>query len=144
MPEMPAVPEGASVRFVSPADGATVTGPLVDGKVEVAVQMGVEGMALKPAGEVEAGTGHHHILVDTQPVPAGTAVPADEQHIHFGKAQTEAKLQLAPGQHVLMLQFADGMHRSYGPQVSARIAITVEAAGGAAEGEGTTEAAKPE
>lgn len=111
--------EGAKVMFVEPADGATVKSP-------VKVVMGVEGMTIQPAGELKEGTGHHHILVDTEPVAFGTAVPADEKHIHFGKGQTETELELAPGEHTLMLQLADGVHRSYGEQMSASIKVTVE------------------
>ena len=73
----------------------------------------------------------------------GTAVPADDSHIHFGGAQTEADLMLTPGEHTLMLQFADGAHRSYGPDLTARISVTVtvaeESADEPVEGEEPTE-----
>lgn len=127
--ELPAVPAGAKVSFVEPAEGAALQGALENGKIAVPVKMGVEGIALKPAGAVEAGSGHHHILIDAEPVAAGTVIPADDQHVHFGKAQTDAQLWLTPGPHKLSLQFADGIHRSYGPQLSATINITVAPAG---------------
>lgn len=127
----------ARVTFENLEDGATVSGPLVDGKVSVHVEMGVEGAEIKPAGELEAGTGHHHIIVDGQGVALGTPVPADDTHIHFGAGQTETDVMLAPGQHTLTLQLADGAHRSYGPDLTARVSITVEeAAAEEAEGEG--------
>lgn len=110
---------GAKVMFVSPADGDKVKSPLT-------VVMGVEGMTIQPAGDLKAGTGHHHLLIDTDPVAFGTAVPADETHIHFGKGQTEAEVELKPGEHKLILQLADGVHRSYGEQMSATITVTVE------------------
>lgn len=106
------------VFFVSPADGATVKGP-------VTVKMGVEGMTVKPAGEVVASSGHHHVIVNASGVAEGAVVPADAQHIHFGKGQTEATLTLPPGKHTLTLQFADGLHRSYGPALSQTITVTV-------------------
>jgi hypothetical protein len=127
--ELPAVPAAAKVRFLAPADGAVIEGPLENGKIAVAVKMGVEGIELKPAGPVEAGSGHHHILIDVEPIAAGTVIPMDEQHVHFGKAQTEATLALTPGPHRLSLQFADGVHRSYGPQLAATIAVSAVAAG---------------
>ena len=105
---LPAISDDARVFFVSPSDGAVVTGPLVDGKVEVKFEMGAKGVAVEP-------------------VEKGTAVPTDEQHVHFGKAQTEAVIPLAPGVRRLTLQFADGAHRSYGPEVISSISITVEA-----------------
>ena len=113
------VPEGGKVFFVSPMDGATVTSP-------VKIQMGVEGMEVQPAGKIQDGSGHHHIVIDADPIAKGTLVPADEQHKHFGKGQTETELTLAPGQHTLQLQFANGVHLSYGEQMSAKITITVE------------------
>jgi len=113
------VPEGAKVFFVSPQDGATVTSP-------VKIQMGVEGMEVQPAGQIKDGSGHHHIVIDADPIAKGTLVPADEQHKHFGKGQTETELTLTPGQHTLQLQFANGVHLSYGEQMSSKITITVE------------------
>ena len=50
------------VYFVEPKDGATVASP-------VKVKFGVDGMAVKPAGDMSAGSGHHHLIVDGKPVP---------------------------------------------------------------------------
>jgi hypothetical protein len=131
--ELPPVPAGAKVFFVEPAEGAKIVGPLENGKVTVAVKMGAEGIAIKPAGAVEAGSGHHHVLIDVpEGVAQGAIVPKDEQHLHFGQAQTEAKVALAPGDHTLTLQLADGIHRSYGPALSASVKLSVAAAGSVA------------
>jgi predicted small lipoprotein YifL len=127
--QLPPVPQGAKVSFVSPADGATIEGPLENGKISVPVKMGVEGIALEPAGPVTPGSGHHHILIDAEAIPVGVVIPKDEQHEHFGKAQSEATLLLAPGPHKLSLQYGDGIHRSYGPQLAATITITTAAMG---------------
>ncbi|MBP6707250.1 MAG: DUF4399 domain-containing protein, partial [Achromobacter sp.] len=40
--------------------------------------------------------------------------------------QTETELKLAPGKHTLTMQFADGAHRSYGPDLSSTISVTVK------------------
>ena len=122
---LPAIPEGAKVMFTEPADGAKVQGTLENGKIAVNVKMGAEGIVVKPAGAVEAGSGHHHIIVDAEPDPEGKVVAKDEQHIHYGQGQTEAKLMLSPGDHTLQLQFADGIHRSYGPKLQNTIKINV-------------------
>jgi len=111
--------EGAKVVFGEPAEGAKLKSP-------VKVVMVVEGMEVKPAGELIEGAGHHHIIVDSEPVKFGEAVPADDKHIHFGKGQTETELELEPGEHTLQLQFADGMHRSYGESMTTQITIVVE------------------
>ena len=120
-----AAPEGAKVHFESPVEGSKIEGPATDGKVKVAVKMAVENMEVKPAGELVAATGHHHIIVDGAGVEAGQTVPADATHIHFGKGQTETELELTPGEHTLTLQFADGAHRSYGPALTQTIHIVV-------------------
>lgn len=117
--EMADAPEGAKVSFKMLKDGDKVSSP-------VAVAMMVEGMEVKPAGDTTPASGHHHIIVDGQPVPKGEAVPSDEKHIHFGQGQTETEVELPPGEHTLTLQFADFAHRSYGPDLSATVKITVE------------------
>ncbi len=107
------------VFFVAPADGAMVSNP-------VKVQFGVEGMAIKPAGEVLPNTGHHHLIIDGDSIPAGQVVPTDDTHLHFGKGQTETSVNLTPGDHTLTMQFADGAHRSYGPAMSQTIKVHVK------------------
>lgn len=124
---MPAIPEGAKVAFIDPQANASVKGPLKDGKVEVKVKMGAEGIEVKPAGEVVPNSGHHHLLLDAEPAAAGQVVPKDDTHLHFGKGETETTVALTPGSHTLTLQFADGIHRAYGPQLSASIEIEVAA-----------------
>lgn len=117
--EVPAVPAGASVYFENLEDGATVSSPLY-------VSFGIKGMEVEPAGLVKEGFGHHHIIIDGAATPDGETVPADETHIHYGGGQTGDTLNLSPGAHTLILQFADGLHRSYGAQMSAEISVTVE------------------
>lgn len=105
------------VYFVEPADGATVTSPFK-------VKFGVKGMEIRPAGDMVANSGHHHLIIDGHPVPKGEAVANNEHSLHFGKGQTETELTLPPGPHTLTLQFADGKHMSYGPAMSATIHVT--------------------
>lgn len=117
---LPAIPDGAKVFFVNLKDGQKVKSP-------VKVEMGVSGIALDSAGIIRPASGHHHILVDVgDSLTAGTVVPKDSLHLHFGNAQTQAELKLAPGKHRLALQYADGIHRSYGGKLSKAINITVE------------------
>jgi hypothetical protein len=106
------------VFFVEPKDGAEIKGP-------IKVIMGLEGMKLVPAGEVVDGTGHHHILINQDFIAPGQVIPTDDSHRHYGKGQTEAELDLPPGDYKLTLQFADGLHRSYGREWSATINVKV-------------------
>lgn len=106
------------VYFANLKNGDTVKNPVI-------IQMGVRGMDVEPAGAYHEGKGHHHLIIDGSFVAKGDVVPKDATHIHFGKGQTTDTLTLAPGQHTLTLQFADGMHRSYGEKWSSTIKVTV-------------------
>lgn len=106
-------------QFISPKDGDTVASPLP-------IKMGIKGMKVHKAGDIIEGTGHHHLIIDGAYVAENEVVPADDQHIHFGKGQTETTIKLKPGKHTLTLQFADGHHQSYGKVMSRTIHITVK------------------
>jgi len=114
-------PEGAKVSIISPADGATVDKTFT-------VKFGVEGIQLAPAGDQTPNTGQHHQLIDVdQPIAAGQVIPADANHVHFGKAQTEAEVTLAPGKHTLQLELADKNHMTFEPViVSKKITVNVK------------------
>ncbi len=107
------------VFIVSPANGATVTSP-------VTVTFGIEGYAVAPAGTYEAATGHHHLLIDTGLPPLDQPIPADANHVHFGKGQTETTVELAAGEHTLQLLLGDGNHVPHNPPLASDvITITV-------------------
>ncbi len=113
-----AVAEDQRVYFIEPRDGAEVVSP-------VKVVMGVEGMKVKPSGGVVAGAGHHHILINQGPMRGGKVIPTDKTHLHYGKGQTEATIDLEPGDYTLTMQFADGLHRSFGNKMAHTIRIKV-------------------
>ena len=114
-------PKGAEVFIVSPEDGATVSQTFT-------VKFGTEGVALAPAGDVTKNTGHHHLLIDVDKLPAaGQPIPNDANHMHFGKAQTEATIKLAPGKHTLQLELGDAGHMPFDPPiVSKKITVNVK------------------
>jgi hypothetical protein len=96
--------------------------------VSFKVEMGLEGMNIKKAGETpdDKVSGHHHLIIDGMAMTEGQVIPNDEKHLHFGKGQTELELKLAPGEHTLTLQFADGAHRSYGEKLSSTVKVHVK------------------
>ena len=113
-------PAESSTYLISPANGAVVTNPVV-------VLFGLKGMGVAPAGVEKAGTGHHHLLIDTDLPPLDRPIPNDAQHRHYGGGQTEAILELAPGEHSLQLILGDERHIPHDPPVvSERILIRVE------------------
>ncbi len=110
--EKPAVKSGSAhkmVFFIAPADGAELKSP-------VRVNFVLIGMELAPAGRETPNSGHHHLLVDVDELPAADQpIPADEHHIHFGKGQNETMLELAPGEHKLQLILGDKNHQPHNP-----------------------------
>lgn len=111
----------AKVYIIWPPDGQVIPG----GKFWV--RMGLSGPAgVAPAGVEKANTGHHHLLVDTDLPPLDQEIPADKNHLHFGRGQTEAHLELPPGRHTLQLLFADDSHVPHNPPLySKKITIIV-------------------
>ncbi len=107
------------VDFVDLKDGDVVASPFK-------VKFAVTGMTVSPAGDTSINTGHHHLLINAEGVAAGQVVPADERHIHFGKGQTETLVTLPSGQYTLTLQFANGLHQSYGEMMRKSIHVTVK------------------
>ena len=114
-------PHGATVSILSPKDGATVG-------QDVNVKFGVEGIALKPAGDPTPNSGHHHLLIDAKELPPLDApIPNDATHKHYGKAQTEDTIHLEPGTHTLQLDYGDAAHMQFDPPiVSKKITVTVK------------------
>jgi len=108
-----------SVDFLNLKNGDIVTSPFK-------LVFKITGMDISPAGEFKVNSGHHHLLINQTFIEQGSTIPADQNHIHFGKGQTETELNLSPGNYKLTLQFADGYHRSYGKALSKTIQIEVK------------------
>ena len=120
LPRTPA-PEGATAYIIAPADGATVSSPVL-------VRFGLSGIGVAPAGVVNPKTGHHHLIIDSEVPAVGMPIPADAKRVHFGKGQTETSIELAPGPHTLRLLLGDRIHVPHDPPVvSEVIHIVVEA-----------------
>ena len=84
-------PDGASVYFIEPSNGATVTRTFD-------VKFGLKGMGVAPAGVDNAMTGHHHLLINVADEPDFSApLPATDNILHFGGGQTETAVTLPPG-----------------------------------------------
>ena len=99
---------GGRVFFVSPKAGDTV-------KSNVALEFGSDmfTIAAVPAGEVtavRAGTGHFHLGVDTDCLPAGSFIPKANPWIHFGDGKNVIEMQLTQGPHKLSVQAGDDKH----------------------------------
>ncbi|MEW6994741.1 DUF4399 domain-containing protein [Colwelliaceae bacterium MEBiC 14330] len=112
-------PATANVYIISPKDGETVESTFT-------VKFGLKGMGVAPAGVERQNTGHHHLLIDKDTLPAFNK-PMGGDVIHFGGGQTETTLTLPKGQHTLQLMLGDHHHIPHKPAVvSKKITITVE------------------
>ena len=107
--------------FIEPKDGATVNGP-------IKIVFGLSGMGVAPAGIDFPNTGHHHLLVDLENLPdLSKPIPANKNHIHFGKGQTEAILELPKGKRTLQLLMGNYLHIPHKePVISDKITIFVK------------------
>ena len=109
------------VFFITPSNGEVVTSPF-------RVEFGIEGMEIVPAGVDKPMSGHHHLLINLKKVPnMKMPIPADKNHLHFGKGQTETQLELPKGKHTLQLLLGNHLHIPHDkPLISEKIEITVE------------------
>jgi len=120
IPPVPEIPAEAKVYFKNLKDGSTVSSP-------IKIEMAVDKMALDTAnGKIKPASGHHHILIGLDSVLAGEVIRKDSTHLHYGNAQSQAEVILAPGKYKLTLQFADALHRSYGTKLTSSVNITVK------------------
>lgn len=115
-------PEGASAYIIAPADGAVVSNP-------VTIIFGLEGMGIAPAGHEQEKTGHHHLLINTDPgtLNMDEGLPATDEIVHFGGGQTQVIKDLPAGTHTLQLLLGDWSHVPHDPPImSDVVTITVE------------------
>jgi hypothetical protein len=113
--------DGARVYFISPLDGQTVP-------QNFRVVFGLQDMGVAPAGTKKDFTGHHHLLIATDSLPAmNMPLPATEKIRHFGGGQTETELTLSPGEHSLQLLLGNFAHVPHDkPLLSEKITIIVK------------------
>ena len=112
----------ASIGFVTPSDGATVSIPF-DVEIE----------ASEPLDEPTTGNRHAHIYFDSI-----STNPADYD-IVYGTTW-EVTRELAPGEHTLIVALANPDHSLVGAQEE--ITVTVGEGGGEGGGEGADEGAE--
>ena len=119
LPRTPA-PEGARVFFITPADGDTVSNPVV-------IEFGTDGVAVVKAGINEPASGHHHLIIDAGLPDPALPIPASDNYIHFGDASIKTERTLTPGTHTLQLLLGDHLHIPHDPPIASDvITITVE------------------
>jgi hypothetical protein len=114
------MPDTAREYIIWPNDGQVIRG----GKFWI--RMGLSGAGIAPAGVDVPNTGHHHLLIDADLPTLDEPIPSDKNHLHFGKGQTEARIELPPGKHTLQLLLGDADHVPHNPALySKKITVIV-------------------
>lgn len=114
------MPETAREYIIWPYDGQVIRG----GKFWI--RMGLSDAGIAPAGVDKPNTGHHHLIIDADLPPLDEPIPNDKNHLHFGKGQTEARIELPPGRHTLQLLLGDADHVPHNPALySKKITVIV-------------------
>jgi len=120
VPEAAPEPTAGTVTITGPADGSEVTGRTVVVQLSSTVP-------IVPAGEMTAGTGHHHLYFDADLTPSNVPVPTVPGSIvHMGDASSEFAFEdIEPGEHRLIAVVADGVHIPLQPWVVDTVTFTV-------------------
>ena len=118
--ELSPSPINASVYFISPNNEESLNG-------KVTVKFGLKNFGVAPAGIQIQNTGHHHLIIDAELPSFNMPIPADKNHIHFGKGETETTLELPKGRHELQLLLGNHIHVPHkNPLISEKIEIFIE------------------
>ena len=114
--------DSVSVRIVEPAEGAMLEGG------SVLVTLEVSGLTIMPAGTMDPGTGHHHLVIDGILPVGGLPIPSIAgTHVHMGQAQTEYELTgLDAGEHMVIAVVGDGSHIPLDPWVVDTVRFVIE------------------
>lgn len=99
------------VFFVSPmneTDHAT--------EIPLGFTFGIEnfdiGAVPETATTPRGGTGHFHLGVNAECLPAGEVIPAADPWVHFGDGSDGMEMQLEAGEYKFSVQIGDDEHRT--------------------------------
>tara|TARA_B100000029_G_scaffold516778_1_gene634069 strand:- start:3004 stop:3417 length:414 start_codon:yes stop_codon:yes gene_type:complete len=112
--------EHPELYFVNIQDGQHFNNP-------IKIIFGLKNYGVAPAGIKVDFAGHHHLLIDKDLEDYAQPIPADNNHIHFGKGQTETTIVLSPGSHTLQLIMGNYVHIPHNPVIqSEKITVIVK------------------
>jgi hypothetical protein len=116
-----AAPPAPTVTIVSPADGAFQE----EREVEVLLNSTV---TIVPAGDMTAGTGHHHLYLDVDLGDMNAPIPTVPGSIvHLGDGSRAYRFEnLTSGPHRIIAVVADGAHVALRPLVVDTVEFVVE------------------
>lgn len=112
--------ESGTVTIITPMNGGLING----NQISVTLASTVE---ILPAGDMTAGSGHHHLYLNADLTPADQPVPSvPGSIIHMGDASTSYVFEdIEPGEYRLIAVVADGVHVPLQPWVVDTVSFTV-------------------
>jgi len=112
--------ESGTVTIITPMNGGLING----NQISVTLASTVE---ILPAGDMTAGSGHHHLYLNADLTPADQPVPSvPGSIIHMGDASTSYVFEdVEPGEYRLIAVVADGVHVPLQPWVVDTVSFTV-------------------
>ena len=114
--------DSASVRILLPAEGA-----IFEEGSSVTITLEVSGLTIAPAGTMDEGTGHHHLMVDRDLPVGGLPIPTFRGQVHLGGGQTEYVIEgLDVGEHIVIAVVGNGTHMPLDPWVVDTVRFVVE------------------
>jgi hypothetical protein len=110
-----------TVSITSPANGDTVSGPVVH------ITLDATGIEIAPAADARPETAHHHLYLDVDFPPVNNSIPMGAAGIiHLGQGQTEYDWEnVPPGPHRIIAVLADPGHLPLTPWVTDTVSIVV-------------------
>ena len=111
--------EPPTVSITSPKDGEVVKGNVVD------LALSSDYIKIVAAdGDTSGKSGHYHVFIDKDPVPAGTVIPKEKGIVHSAKPTVQLT-GLTVGDHVIKVVLGDGAHKRIGT-AEATVKVTVQ------------------
>jgi len=119
-------PSAPQVTIISPLDGATISG----GVVQVNTQVSNFNVVDKQGQANVAGEGHLHFYMDVTPIPsdpAKPAIPADAKAVWAHVSGTGYTFtNVSEGMHTFTVQLANNDHTPVFPLVTANVTVNVK------------------
>ena len=93
----------------------------------VTITLEVSGLTIAPAGTMDEGTGHHHLMVDRDLPVGGLPIPTFRGQVHLGGGQTEYVIEgLDVGEHIVIAVVGNGTHMPLDPWVVDTVRFVIE------------------
>ena len=99
------------VFFVSPSDDTDHAT-----EIPLGLTFGIENFEIGAVPETvpmpRGGTGHYHLGINSECLPAGEIIPAADPWVHFGDGSDGMELTLEGGEYRFSVQIGDDEHRT--------------------------------